>query len=58
MLLNRCLNTSFLHIKGHQDDAKDYQHLTRWILLNVIADHMVNIILVEFFAQEKKSHVR
>ena len=39
LLKNRGLIISLSHIKGHQDDEENFQNLTRWAQLNVIADH-------------------
>ena len=32
------IEIAFLHVKGHQDDEKNYQTLDRWGQLNVLAD--------------------
>ena len=39
-LINHCsdIMIEFIHIKGHQDDDKDFWELDRWGQLNVIAD--------------------
>ena len=39
------------HIKGHQDDAENFQNLTRWAQLNVMAGYKVRQRLSEFIIQ-------
>ena len=36
------------HIKGHQGDAENFQNLTRWAQINVMADHKAKQKLSEF----------
>ena len=33
----------FIHIKGHQDDIKEYRDLTRWEQLNIKADELAKM---------------
>ncbi len=51
LLKNRGLIISLSHIKGHQDDEGNFQNLSRWDQLNVIADHKAKKRLAEFFLQ-------
>ena len=42
------LAISLSHIKRHQDDAENFQNLSRWVQLNVMADHKAKQILSGF----------
>ena len=54
MLLNRSLNFSLFDVKVNQDDTKNFQNLTRRAQLNIIANHMAKVRLVEFLVQENE----
>ena len=54
VLLIRSLEIRLSHFKGYQDDAKINKNLTRWVQLNIIADHVAKSRLVEFLAQDNK----
>ena len=51
MLLKSGVQITLLYIKGHKDNAENFQNLTRWAQLNIIADHMAKHILIEFLVQ-------